>query len=125
MCPMTSNEWPPDSAWQVLRHDCVHVEQFERYGVVMMTLVYCLLPLPAFLACGRAWLKWEAYRESLRAVVEIHGIEAAKTTALQDAIVARFTGPDYAYMWPFPRAVRSWIRAAIADFERQAVGTPP
>jgi hypothetical protein len=123
--PDDFDQWPPDRAWQVLRHELVHVRQFERYGIVAMTLLYGLFPLPAFVAWGRAWLEWEAYRETLRAMAEIHGMEAAKAPALHDTIVARFTGPDYAYMWPFPRTVRGWIHAAVADLDHRRVGRPP
>ena len=39
--------WHPDHAWQVLRHELVHVRQFERYGWLGMILVYGLMwPFP-------------------------------------------------------------------------------
>ncbi len=107
--------WAPDHAWQVLRHELVHVAQFERYGWVGMILLYGLLPLPAGLAYGRARLEWEAYRETLRAVAESEGIEAARDPRLHAQIVARFTGPDDGWMWPFPRAVQGWIDEALAE----------
>ena len=33
-------------------------------------------------------------------------------------IVRRFTGPDYGWMWPFPRAVGRWIDDALRAIER-------
>src|SRR5438445_96941 len=30
--PDDFDAWHPDHAWQVLRHELVHVRQFERYG---------------------------------------------------------------------------------------------
>lgn len=107
--------WHPDHAYQVLRHELIHVAQFERLGVVGMVLVYGLLPLPAGLAYGRARLEWEAYRETLRAVAETEGLPAARSPALHAEIIRRFTGPDYGFMWPFPRSVRRWIHEALAD----------
>jgi hypothetical protein len=112
-----------DRAWQVLRHELVHVAQFERYGWLGMILIYGFFPLPAFLAYGRARLEWEAYRETLRAVVESEGMDAARDPALHRQLVARFTGPDYGWMWPFPRAVQGWIDAALDEIARD-LGEP-
>jgi hypothetical protein len=109
----------PDRAWQVLRHELVHVRQFERYSWLGMILIYGFFPLPAFLAWGRARLEWEAYRETLRAVAESEGMAAARDPALHKTIVERFTGPDYGWMWPFPRTVQGWIDAALVDLERE------
>src|SRR5262249_12378365 len=108
--PDDFDAWPPDQAWQVLRHELVHVRQFERFGWALMILVYGFFPLPAGLAWGRARLEWEAYRETLRAVAESEGIEAARDPALHRQIKSRFTGPDYGWMWPFPRMVQRWIK---------------
>jgi hypothetical protein len=108
----------PHHAWQVLRHELVHVAQFERLGWAGMILLYGFFPLPAGLAWGRARLEWEAYRETLRAVAESEGLAAARDPALHRHIIARFTGPDYGWMWPFPRAVQRWIDAALAEIER-------
>jgi hypothetical protein len=105
------------SVWTTLRHEAVHVEQFERYGFVLMALLYLLVPLPLGLAYARARLEWEAYRETLRATAEISGIEAARSPALREHIVARFIGPDYGWMWPFPSAVRRWIARALDEIE--------
>ena len=110
--------WAPDRAWQVLRHELVHVRQFERWGWLGMILVYGFFPLPAGLAWGRARLEWEAYRETLRAVAESEGMAAARDPALHRHLIARFTGPDYGWMWPFPRAVQAWIDAAVDEIER-------
>jgi hypothetical protein len=110
--------WDPDHAWQTLRHELVHVAQFERFGWLGMILIYGFLPLPAGLAYGRARLEWEAYQETLRAVAESEGMEAARDGRLHDQIVKRFTGPDYGWMWPFPRAVRGWIAASLETIER-------
>ncbi len=112
--------WRPDQAWATLRHELVHVEQFERLGWLGMILVYGFFPLPAGLAWGRARLEWEAYRETLRARAELRGMRAARSPKLHRHIVARFTGPDYGWMWPFPRAVQRWIDAALDEIRAGA-----
>jgi hypothetical protein len=120
--PEDFDRWDPARALAVLRHELVHVAQFERFGIVGMVLLYGLLPLPAGLSYGRARLEWEAYRETLRAVAEIEGLAAAKSPALHDQIVQRFTGPDYGWMWPFPKMVRRWIAEEIAAIEADLGG---
>jgi hypothetical protein len=109
--------WDAADAWRILRHELVHVAQFERYGWPLMILVYGFFPLPAGLAYGRARLEWEAYAETLRATAEIGGVEAARDPALHGRIASRFTGPDYGWMWPFPRVVRRWIAEEVARIE--------
>jgi hypothetical protein len=117
--PDDFDAWNPDHAWQVLRHELVHVRQFERYGWLGMIVIYGLFPLPAGLAWGRARLEWEAYRETLRAVAESEGLAAARSPELHRHIIARFTGPDYGWMWPFPRAVQGWIDTALDEIARE------
>jgi hypothetical protein len=112
--------WRPERAWWTLRHELVHVAQFERYGWLGMILIYGFFPLPAGLAWGRARLEWEAYHETLRGVVESRGIEAARRAKFHRHLVARFTGPDYGWMWPFPVTVHQWIHAALDEIEREA-----
>jgi len=121
--PDDFDNWPPTRAWQVLRHELVHVAQFERYGWTLMVLLYGVLPLPIGLSYFRARLEWEAYVETLRAVAESEGMEAARSPALREEIVRRFTGPDYAWMWPFPGAVRRWIAGALDQIEREIAGS--
>lgn len=117
--PDDFDRWDPDHAWEVIRHELVHVAQFERYGWAAMILIYGFLPLPAGLAYGRARLEWEAYRETLRSVAEAEGMAAARDPKLHAQIVSRFTGPDYGWMWPFPRMVQRWIDEALAEIERE------
>src|SRR6187402_3853458 len=89
----------------LLRHERVHLRQRRRYGYPLMAFLYLCPFLPLGLAYGRARIEWEAYEETLRATAELCGIEAARSSALRAHIVARFTGPDYGWMWPFERTV--------------------
>lgn len=109
--PATWEQWSPRSRYKVLRHELVHVRQFERYTWVGMVLLYGFFPLPAGLAWGRAVLEWEAYAVTLEVEAELEGLDAARSPALHDEIVQRFTGPDYGWMWPFER----WVRRRIAE----------
>jgi hypothetical protein len=102
----------------LLRHEHVHLRQAKRMGFAGMALVYLLPILPLGLAWGRARIEWEAYVETIRSTAEIHGLEAARR--LEPEIVRRFVGPDYGWMWPFPRTIRRWFREVIEDLEREA-----
>ena len=112
------DSWTAAHAIEILRHEAVHVAQFERYGWVGMVLLYGVLPLPMGLAWFRARFEWEAYEETLWAVAEIEGLEAARSPDLRAKIVRRFTGPDYGWMWPFPRMVERWIDKTLAEIEK-------
>src|SRR5262249_49785472 len=118
--------WVPDS-WDVmrdddkyvlLRHERVHLRQRKRMGDVGMTFVYLVPVFPLFLAYGRARLEWEAYVETIRATAEVYGVEAAADLRAQ--IVERFTGPDYGWMWPFPKTIHRWFDEALADARAEA-----
>ena len=76
-------------------------------------------------AGGRARLEWEAYQETLAATAELVGLEAARSPALKRRIVGRFVGPDYGWMWPFPKQVGRWYDAAMVRLERDLGGTAP
>jgi hypothetical protein len=117
--------WVPD-AWDtmtdderfiLLRHERVHLRQREQMGDLQMAFVYLVPFFPLFFAYGRARIEWEAYTETLRATAELHGIEAA--AALRPHILSRFTGPDYGWMWVFPKQLNRWFDEAIADLRAE------
>jgi hypothetical protein len=107
----------------LLRHERVHLRQRRRYGFALFAFLYLVPLFPLGLAYGRARLEWEAYRETLRATVELQGLSALADGGLQAEIVRRFVGGDYAWMWPFPRQIRAWIDQAISELEREAART--
>ena len=100
----------------LLRHERVHLRQRRRYGAWLMTFMYLIPFFPLGLAYGRARIEWEAYEETLRATAELLGRDAAHSPSLRAQIVARFTGPDYGWMWPFERSVQAWYDRALADY---------
>jgi hypothetical protein len=112
----------------LLRHERIHLLQRRRMTFLGMAVCYLLWPFPIGLAYGRARLEWEAYTETLRATAQYKGWAAAADPALRAHIVARFTGPDYAWMWPFPKAVGRWYDAVLAEERKGATsrsGSPP
>jgi hypothetical protein len=102
----------------LLRHERVHLRQARRYGFAVMAFLYLVPFFPLGLAYGRARIEWEAYEETLRATAEYYGLGSLKTGTLKRHIVDRFTGPDYGWMWPFPKVVERWYDEAVQTIER-------
>jgi hypothetical protein len=109
----------------LLRHERVHLRQRRRLTFGGLAFVYLVPWLPLGLAYGRARLEWEAYTETLRATAELKGINVARSDGLRAQIVARFTGPDYGWMWPFPASVRRWYADALAAIEAEIATSRP
>jgi hypothetical protein len=101
----------------LLRHERIHLLQRRRYGFPLFAFLYLVPFLPLGLAYFRARLEWEAYRETLRATGELRGRAALHAPELRQSIVERFTGPDYGWMWPFPRSVNRWFDQAVMELE--------
>jgi hypothetical protein len=118
------------SAWEttadvdrliVLRHERVHLRQRRRLSFPLMAFLYLIPFFPVGLAYGRARLEWEAYEETLSATAELRGLAAIHSSELREHIVRRFTGADYAWMWPFRRAVEGWYDRAVRRIEARGV----
>lgn len=107
------------SRYVLLCHERIHLRQRRRYGTVGMALLYLFPLFPFGLALGRARIEWEAYKETLRASAEVYGLAAVDQPALRARIVERFTGPDYGWMWPFPRTVAEWYDSAVEELRRR------
>jgi hypothetical protein len=103
---------PIEERWATLRHELVHVRQFERWGV-LMGLAYLLLPLPLGLAWFRMRFEKEAYEESLRAWHELGGRAACERRRAH--VLSQFTSGAYGWMWPFPRAMARWFDRFVAS----------
>jgi len=115
--PRRWRELPPGERYCILRHEAVHLAQFRRLTWPGMFILYLLLPLPVGFAAGRAWLEWEAYRETLVATWQVHGREAARSPRLRDSLIRRFTGPDYAWMWLRGATIAKAIDRALARLD--------
>lgn len=111
--PDAWDEMTDDAKYILLRHERVHLRQRQRMGDLVMSAMYLLPIFPIGLAWGRARIEWEAYVETLHATAEVHGVAAAAD--LREHIRERFTGPDYGWMWPFPRVIDRWFDEAMKD----------
>lgn len=105
----------------LLRHERVHLRQRRRYGMIGMAFLYLVPFFPLGLAYGRARIEWEAYQETLRATAEHYGRRAVTSPAFREAIVSRFVGPDYGWMWPFRRTIERWYDEAAGALEKEGI----
>lgn len=119
--------WVPDS-WDrmsdidrviLLRHERVHLRQRRRMGDALMSFVYLVPICPLFLAYGRARIEWEAYEETIAATAELLGMDRAR--ALKPELVRRFVGPDYGWMWPFPKTIERWFDEHISRLSADSI----
>ena len=104
----------PRSRYVTLRHEAVHLRQFQRYGLIGASLYYLIPILPMGLALGRANMEWEAYAETIRATAEVYGKDAAANPALRAHIKRQFVSGAYGWMWPFPKAIDRRIDEVLA-----------
>jgi hypothetical protein len=118
--PASWESTPDEDRVIVLRHERVHLRQRRRYGFLLMAFLYLIPFFPVGLAYGRARLEWEAYSETLRATAELRGLASARSPALRQTILARFTGGDYGWMWPFRGMVERWYDTVLAELEAEA-----
>lgn len=106
-----SSDWEQrsfDDKYALLRHEAVHLRQFKKLTLPLMTLLYVFLPLPLGLAYFRARFEKEAYAESIRVAAELWGVEYARSSVHREFIVGQFTGPSYGWMWPFRKSLDKW-----------------
>lgn len=111
-----------DRVWSTLRHERVHLRQFEKYGFILMAMAYIHPPFIG-LVYGRAMTEKPGYLESLRAQFEMNQDVARGEIKLVDGItyiewlVGQFTGASYGWMWPFKKTVTKWFTDELAKLE--------
>jgi hypothetical protein len=98
-----------------LLHERVHVEQFRRWGVVLMGLAYILLPVPVGLAWFRMRWEREAYEVTVRATYALYGRLGVER--IRAHVCRQFTSGSYGWMWPFPKAIARWYDGLVAELE--------
>jgi hypothetical protein len=113
--PTVWDSWSAGVQCAVLRHERVHMRQARRLTYPLFIFLYLLVFFPVGLAWFRTRFEQEAYVTSLAAYKE-YGLDY-KSPARKATMVAYFTGPAYAYMWPFKRSVESWFDRTVAGLD--------
>jgi hypothetical protein len=121
--PAGWDERSPESRYITLRHEAVHLRQFRRFGLPLMSFLYLIPIFPIGLAWGRARLEWAGYAETIRATAEVRGVEAARDPKLHAYVIRQFTGPAYGWMWPFAGTIRAWIDHLLSELELEHPGS--
>ena len=104
---------PLAERYATLRHELVHVRQFERWGCAHGGR------LSAAAAAARAGLVPHAPRaRGLRG--DAAGVAPARrarrrASGCAPTSIAQFTSGAYGWMWPFPRAVGRWFDRFVAS----------
>jgi hypothetical protein len=94
-----------DQGADILRHEAVHMRDSKKYHI-FYALSYIILPIGP---SGRAFWEFRGYKESMRAEYERYGRVFDQSI---DFWVSQFTGPNYLFMFPFPKTVRKWFEKA-------------
>ncbi len=115
------DERPLDARYIAMRHERVHLRQFDSYGLPVMAVLYLLVPMPMGLAWFRAHFEREAYEETIRAATEVYGIEYVRDAAFRDRIIDQFTGSSYGWMWPFRRSLERWYAGVLEGIAVEGV----
>jgi len=89
------------TAYEVLRHELVHLRDARRFPI-FFELSYIFLPFP-FVFTMRAYWEFRGYCESLVVENEIFGYVYKESV---EFYVKQFTGSFYLWMCPFPDFMR-------------------
>ena len=101
---------------EILRHERIHMRQAKKYGRLLFSFLYLMVPLPGGLAYFRKKFEMEAYEESLRTLHFYKG-NAVFTPSLKEFFVSQFVSANYFWMWPFRKSVEAWYDESVAKIK--------
>lgn len=107
-------DYPLVSRTSILRHERIHMRQAKKYGRLLFSLLYLVVPFPVGIAYFRKKFEQEAYEESLRAAHEWRGAAALDSAELKKRTLAHFTTAEYFWMWPWRASLNKWYDDAVA-----------
>ena len=108
-----------DRVWSCLMHEREHLRQFERWGMLLMTLSYVFVFFPVGLAWCRAYFERAGYYQTMRCWYLLDP-SWARSQAAKDWWVSQFTTGAYGWMWPFKKAVSAWYTTELSRIEAAA-----
>lgn len=98
----------------ILAHEQVHVDQYKRFGKVLMTLIY-IAPLPIFLAYGRYRIELEAFKATANAMLREYGPGILEGEGFANWTAEQLGGPSYIWAWPFKKSIKKKMMAYLAE----------
>lgn len=104
--------------YEILLHEVEHMKQYKRagfgniwLGFIIAGFGYLFLPLPLGLAWVRTKMEMGGYAQSIRAVIQVYGVNAARADKAR--IVGHFTSITYFFMWPFKGYMNKWYDETV------------
>lgn len=104
---------------EVLRHEIVHMRQAKKYGRVLFSILYLLVPFPTGVAYFRKKFEQEAYEESLRAMYVWRGAKVLDSKDVRERILSNFTSASYFWMWPFRKDLDAWYDSIVEKIKKE------
>ena len=102
---------PSDPQWQsIIEHEEVHIEQIQKYGFLLHTTLYFLLPFPIFFAYFRWKFEREAYLVTLSSFPTYQREEAVEK--IVDSLWS-----EYFLTWP-KSLMRKWFLEQLVELEK-------
>ena len=107
-----------DRVWECLMHEREHLRQFDRYGMLLMGLMWII---PPFLFCYWRAQKIElpGYTESIRAKFQTSR-QWVEHPEYKKWWVKQFTGPNYLWMWIRRKQVEGWFDQELLRLQEAA-----
>jgi len=97
------------SAYFVLKHEAVHLKQFQKLGTIG---VFSRYVWPPFIKTRRASdIELPAYSESL--ISRIKYLGKAPSSIYREWWISNFTGPSYGWMYTNRKTVEMWYEVSL------------
>lgn len=112
--PAAWEGWSEKVKMLILRHERVHMAQRKRLGW-RFGVAYLFLPFPVVWAYYRMKYEMEAYEVTVRAKWEYFG-RRGFTSEAREAMIKRFTGPQYFWTWPWRKRVEKWYDDMVSRY---------
>lgn len=101
-----------------VRHERVHMRQARKYGRIVFSLLYLMIPFPVGFAYFRKKFEQEAYETSIRTAYQYFG-EISLSEERREMIISQFTTSSYFWMWPFRKDIESWYDSFIEKVRKE------
>jgi hypothetical protein len=98
-----------DDKAEIMAHEAVHMRQANRYGMLLFSLMYLLLPFPVLFAYFRMRFEMEAYETSMQLAVARYGYDNVKRPEYREKLISQFTGPNYIFTWVYRPTIEKWF----------------
>ena len=113
-----TDDWDTDEATSrisLLRHERIHMRQARKYSQPLFSFLYLFVLFPIGLAYFRMKFEKEAYAESVKADIELHGTYRVLSPEYKAWLAGQFTGAGYLWTWPFKKSIDMWVTKTIDD----------